>query len=215
MERMTQKHVDTALMLVVATFCVPVLGFAGDDDTTNNLAQKQEYIQKMDVVIVSTNQVTLGTNTMSVAAATNVIAHYRDAVDVIAIHGSIESDVSVRRTSSVIEEIAHAGVPLVFVEKDGGYARREPSGADGVRTVKIGTDQFADLCRFWNGEKNGEQTSSGPILQTTVDWDTAAKTYELKRIALGLFGERVWLIHELSQSDEKTSTIGIQLNKKW
>jgi hypothetical protein len=212
MERMPQKLMDTVLMLVVATFCVPVLGFAGDDETTNTLAQKQEYIQKMDVVIVSTNQVTLGTNTMSVAAATNVIAHYRDTVDVIAIHGSIEKDVSVRRKSSVIEEMARTGVPLVFVEKDDGYAWREQSGADGVRTVKIGTDQFADLRRFWNGGNDDEKTSSGPILQTTVDWDTGAKTYELKSIALGLFGERVWLIHEQRGADER---IGIQLKKEW
>ena len=198
-------------LMAIVVLCLTGLCFSSEAEMT----QKQQTIQKLDIVIVSTNRVSVGTNTMSLVAATNVIALYKDTLDVIVIHGSIEEDFSVMRKSSVVDEIARAGVPFVFTERNGEYAWREQSGANGIQTVKIGTDQFATLRRFWKKGSEDSKTSSGPVLQTDVDWDTAIGTYELKRVSLGLFGERVWLIHEQSQSDEKTGTIGIQLKKEW
>ena len=203
-------HLTAIAMLVVAGF-----GSAAEEEMAPGAAQRQEAIQVIDIVIVSTSQVTLGTNTMSLATATNMIACYRDTVDVIAVHGSFEGDVLLKTKSSALAEIARAGIPLVFVEKDGEYSRREPSGGNGVRTVKIGTGQFADLRRFWKRGQGDAKTSSGPVLQTTVDWDTATGAYELKRIELGLFGRRVWLMHEQRESNEGPATIGIQLKREW
>lgn len=202
-------------MMAIVALCLAGICFSPEAETTNTTVQKQQTIQKIDIVIVSTNRVSVGTNTMSLAAATNVIALYKDTLDVIVIHGSIEDDFSVIRNSSVVHEIARAGVPFVLTERNGEYAWREQSGANGIQTVKIGTDQLAALRQFWKKGNDASKTSSGPVLQTAVDWDTSTGTYELKRVSLGLFGEHIWLIHDQPQSEEKTGTIGIQIKKKW
>jgi hypothetical protein len=52
-------------------------------------------------------------------------------------------------------------------------------------------------------------------VETTIRWDTGAGTYELSRVELALFGDRVWLMHQQRQSDEESGSVGIQLKKKW
>ncbi len=202
-------------LMAITALCVAGLRFAAADETIHDTVPRQTDIQVIHIVLVSTNRVMLGTNTLSLTAATNVIGRHRDTVDVIAIHGSIDGDASARATSSAVAEIARAGVPLVFVEKDGEYAWRAQSGNDGIRTVRIGTDQLGELLRFWRRGRNGTQPLSGPVLQTTLDWDTDAGTYDLQRIELGLLGKRVWLVHEQRESDDKTGTLKIQFQKEW
>ena len=146
--------------------CVCVVAAAADEQASPRASADQEEIQVMDLVIVSTNRVTVGTNTMSLAAATNLVASQRDTLDVVAVHGSVEGDASVKTKSSAVAEIARVGVPLVIVEKDGEYSLREQSGAEGISTVKIGTDQFAVLRRLWKRGKRDAETPSSPMLMT-------------------------------------------------
>ncbi|OGV85320.1 MAG: hypothetical protein A2340_07440 [Lentisphaerae bacterium RIFOXYB12_FULL_60_10] len=195
----------------MAGFC-----FAAGTELDSGTNQPLEAIQVIDIVIVSSNYVTLGTNTMSLEAATNVIARHRDTVDVIAVHGSIAGNTPAKTTSSTVADIARAGVPMVFVEQDEGYVwRRDSAGANGVRTVHIGTDQYAALRQFWTRGKDGANPSSMPVLQTTVDADTATGSFALQRIELGFFGKRVWLMHEQREPDDKSGTMGIRLQRDW
>lgn len=203
-------------LAAIAAFGVAGLELAAGEATVPATVPPAESIQVMDMVIVSTNEVMLGTNTMSLADATNAIARHRDRLELIAIHESIKGDSAGRTAvSPSVAAIARAGVPLVFVEKDGEYAWREHSGAHGVRTVTIGTDQFAELRRLLKIGKDPEKAATGPVLKSTVDWDAVSGSYEMKRVELGLFGERVWLMHELRESDESPGGFGIQIRKEW
>jgi len=196
--------------------CMAGFSFAAGTELDSGTNQPLEAIQVIDIVIVSSNYVTLGTNTMSLEAATNVIARHRDTVDVIAVHGSIAGNTPAKTTSSTVADIARAGVPMVFVEQDEGYVwRRDSAGANGVRTVHIGTDQYAALRQFWTRGKDGANPSSMPVLQTTVDADTATGSFALQRIELGFFGKRVWLMHEQREPDDKSGTMGIRLQRDW
>jgi hypothetical protein len=119
------------------------------------------------------------------------------------------------RSSSALAEMVRAGAPLVLLEKDGDYSWRTLSDGDGVRSLRIGTDQLAEIRRFWKGGTHRPIGSAWPVLQTTVEWDTTSGTYTLKRIELGFFRKRVWLIHELREADERYGTIGVQIKKEW
>jgi hypothetical protein len=202
---MKGRRAGVRILTGVAVLVAAGLCFGEDDET----------LQVIDIEYVTTNRVALGTNLMSLAAATNVIARHRDTVDAIAFHGPIEKGASEITTSSAALEIARAGVPLMIVEKDGAYAWREQSGADGIRTIKIGTDQFEILRRIMPGGKNGSDNAPRPVVQTTVELDPDAGLYELKRIELGLLGERVWLMHEQREDGEESGTIGIQFRTEW
>jgi hypothetical protein len=203
-----------AALAALAALIAVGLRFGGDTEPPDSIVKPQETLRVIDIVIASTNQVTLGTNTLSLAAATNLLARYSTTVDVVALHGPFETDGLLMKTSSVALAIARAGVPLVFVEKDGEFAWREQAAEDGIRTVTIGTDQVAALRRLWSKNPYGAPSST-PVLKTSIDWDPAEGTYELKRIEVGLLGERVWLMHEQSQDDNESGTIGIQFRKEW
>jgi hypothetical protein len=114
-----------------------------------------------------------------------------------------------------LAKIARVGLPLVIVEKDGEVAWRETSGGDGTRTARIGTDQLAALRRLLGRGRDGAKTSSLPVLETTVGWDTATGAYGLNRVELGLFGKRVWIMFEQGEPDEESGTVGIQFKKEW
>jgi hypothetical protein len=199
----------------ITEICAFSFLLAANGEPARHTAPRQEVIQVIDIVVVSTNQVVLGGNTMSLAAATNVIDRYRNTLDVIAVHGVIDGSVAERTSSSTVAEIARAGIALVLVESKSSRAWQKKSGDDGVWAMKIGTAQYAALRRFWHTGRDEDQRASETVFQTTVDWNTAAGTYELKRIELGLLGESVWLVHELRESDEKAGTLGIQFRKKW
>lgn len=175
----------------------------------------RETIRVMDIAIISTNQVLLGTRTVSLVAATNFMVAHRDTLDVVVVHDPAPGSSSSEKKAPVLATIAGAGVPVVIVEKEGEYAWRKQSAVDGVRTVKVGTADFAALRRLWKGEKLRSVPSSAPVVETTMGWDTATGTYELSRVELGLFGKRVWIMHEQRESDEGGGTVGIQLRKGW
>ena len=200
---------------LAVALAVPALTCTAEDPRKTEGKLPREAIRVLDVVVISTNRVILGTNTMHVSAATNLMARRRDDIDVVAVHGDVTGEDATGAKSATMAHIARVGVPLVVVEKEGEYAWRESSGADGVRTVEVGTDQFAALRRLWKRRKATPKEETEPALQTTVQWDTATGTYELNRVELGLFGRRVWLMHELRETDDESGTVGIQLKKEW
>lgn len=125
------------------------------------------------------------------------------------------ADLFVTRNSSILAEIIRSGAPLVLVETDNGYDWKTASDADSIRRLTIGTDKLTEIRRFWKGGSQRPASSFWPVLQTTVEWDTSTGTYTLKRIELGFFRKRVWLMHEQSEADEKYGTIGIEIKKEW
>jgi hypothetical protein len=178
-------------------------------------AKSKEEIQVMDLVILSTNWVMVGTNAMTVVGATNLMATRQDSLDIIAVHGSPTGEGSVEKNSAVMQKIVNVGVPLVIVEENGEFAWREQSGGDGVRSVKVGTDQFAALQQLWKRRKAIPGEAREPALQATVSWDETTESYELSRVELGIVGRSVWLVHEQRETDEDRGTIGIQIKKQW
>lgn len=200
----------------IAALGMAWFALAAGEETTRAAAPPREPLLVMGVVIVSTNEVMPGANTISPPEATNIIARYRGGVEAIAIHGSVETNARGRATSSSAAEILCAGVPLVFVEKDGGYySWREQSGDHEGRTLKLGTDYVGVLRRFWSGEKNEENTSAGPILRATFNPDADAGSYGLKGIDLGFFGQRVWLIYTHHEADDESDAFGVRVKKAW
>ncbi|MBL7077138.1 MAG: hypothetical protein ISS31_06685 [Kiritimatiellae bacterium] len=182
-------------------------------DATNTSGRVE--IRVLDVVVTGADRLRIGTNTMSLAAATNFVAANLDTLDVVAVHGSDAGMSPVDTKSSALARIASGDLPLVVVERDGEYVWREESGADGVRTVTMGTDQFKALRRLWKRRRAHAEAIPSATVQTTVQWDTDTDTYGLSRIELGLFEKRVWLIHELRETDDEADAVGIQIKKEW
>lgn len=203
------------VLAAMTAFGLVVVPCEGEERPFPPEADRKKHINVVDVAVISSNQVTFGTNTMSLAAATNLLATCRGAVDVIAVHGSGPGEPPAQIQSSTVARLASVGVPLVFVEQDGEYAWREQSTENGIRTAKVGTDQFAALRRLWMRGKGYPETPPQSTLQTSVQWDTATGNYEFSRVELGLLGKRVWLMHEQRESDEESGRIGIQIKKEW
>lgn len=199
--------------MTVLSLAVP--GSVADGQEAVSATQQQEELQVLDIVIVSTNQITLGTNTLSPPPAADLIERRRDAIDVVAVHGWDEGDAATGPADSAVTKIARFGLPLVVVEKDGAYQWRGQSDSDGIRTVKIGTDHVAALRRLWKKGEDDASGPAGPVLQTTIDWDTGSGSYELRRVELGLLGERVWLMHERGEAGDEGGTVGVRLKKEW
>ncbi len=188
--------------------------FAADEEAVETAAQEQETIRVLDLSLLPGDKLALDTNTMSLAAATNLIHLRRDSFDAIVVHGAAEDGDAAEKQSSMLARIARAGVPLMFVEKDGEYSWRDQSGG-GVRTVKLGTDHVAALRRLWADGPEATNAPSRPVLQTTFGDDTADGTYRLEQIDLGLFGERVWIMHRPGDADSEPGSFGIQLKREW
>lgn len=203
------------IMMAILAILVGAMPCVAGEEPGDGVSQDPEEIRVIDVVIVSTNRVTVGTNTMSLAAANNFVVGHRGTVDVVAVHGSFAGEGTEPMMSATLAEIARAGVPLVIVEKNGEYTWKEQSASAGIRTVKVGTDQFAMLRRFWKKGDNNTAASTVPVLQASGDWDMATGTYELRRVELGLFGEHVWLMHQQRESDAESGTVGFQIKKSW
>ncbi len=200
--------------LLVAILTVGLWTTAGAAERADpNESPDEVALHVIDLEILSTNQIMVGTNAFSLVAATNLMAAHRGALDVVAVHGPTTEAAPGAQQASALERIASLGIPLVIVEKEGEYAWREQPSAGGIRTVQVGTDQFAALSRFLRQRQTNLQAVPETSLQTTVKWDTTTGTYKLSRVELGLLGKRVWLMHE--QSGDEAGTIGIQIKKEW
>jgi len=127
----------------------------------------------------------------------------------------VETESLASRTSSALVDIAQRAIPLVLVETEGEYHWRTRSDTDGIRTVTIGTDHLAAIRRFWKSGRHRSPLSSWPVLQTAVEWDPASGVYTLKRVELGFFRRRIWLIHQLPDADERYGSMGIQIKWAW
>jgi len=201
--------------LCLACGLIAWAAFAEEQKSSPTNAPGLGEIRVLDVVFTGTGCLRIGTNTMSVAAATNLLAVKREMLDVVAVHGAEVEMAPEGTQSSSLARIAGIGVPLLLVEKDGEYAWRERTGTDGVRTVRMGTEQFAALRRLWRHKKAAPEKAPAATVQTTIQWDTVSGAYDLTNVELGLFGKRVWIVHEQRQADEESGTIGIRIKKEW
>lgn len=86
----------------------------------------------------------------------------------------------------------------------------------GIVSIKLNTDYIGSVNRLLSGKRGPSPgTPTGSSLETTIEWDTTAGEYQFSRVELGLVGRRVWLVHELPESDEDTGAVGIRLRKEW
>ena len=187
----------------------------GEEAPESPATSSQAAIQVMDVVILSTNSLLLGTNTLSLAAVTGRVSSLRESLDVLAIHGVTAGSVTNDGISATMAKLAHAGIPLVLVEKEGEYAWREQSNMTGVRTMTVGTDQLATLRRIWMHGKPDTRQARDPNLKTKIVWDSTTDTYELSGVELGLFGDHLLLMHEQPRDDEDDGSVGLEFKAKW
>lgn len=202
---------------LLVALCAVVLSDACADGgpATAQQVQTNERIAVVDVMVISSNEVAVGSNTFSLAAATNFLATHRGSVDFAAVHSPAMLATSSETTSAAAARLARVGVPLLIVEREGEYKWRGQSNQDGIRTIDLGTDQVAALRRLWKQEATSPANASQPAVQTSLRWDTATGTYHLDRIELGLFGRRVWIMHQQPEVDEESGTIGIELKRDW
>ena len=178
-------------------------------------AAPADGLRVLDVVIVSSNRVTVGTNALSLAHATNLLARMRDSVDVVAVHGTT-AESAAGGSQSAAGAIARAGLPMVLVEKEGGaYGWRERTDGSGVRTLSVKAGQLANLKDVLHGRKGARGGGGAPAVQTSVRWDAATGSLSLNRMELGLFGEHVWLVGEQTEGGEGGEAVGIQFKKEW
>ena len=172
-------------------------------------------IRVLDVMLAGTNRLQFGRELVSLNAVSNRIEQSRANIDAVVVHAhpGFKADQDAR--NEALAKLARVGLPLVIVEDgkaEGEYAWRTPSGTDGIRAIKISTDQLAVLRHQATGSA---RTAGGPVLQTTVDWDAATGSYQFNRIELGLFGKRVWIMHVQSDSDEAGDSLGVEIKKEW
>ena len=208
---MTPRRVLT----VIAVFGLLTGPCAAEDQAPPPETGQADLIHVVDVRIVGSNQVIVGTNTMALGSATNLLATYRDTVDVVAVHGSMTGNALPEIKAPALVRLAAAGVPLLIVENEGEYTWQEQSAQDGIRTITVGTDQLAAVRRLWTRRRTRVGELLEPDLQTSVEWDTATGTYGLSRVELGLFGRRVWFMHALNDTEDEPDNVGIQFKKEW
>lgn len=204
------------IRLAVAYAAGALLAQAQEDPASETVVVQTE-VCVLDVVIVGTNILQIGTNALPFCAATNHIGQLGEGVELIAVHGPFAT-ASVREARSVVlEKLARVGIPLVVVEDaEGEYEWRTHTDDDGIRTIKLSTDHLGSVSRLLQGRPNASSKPAvGPSLQTTLEWDTTIGEYQFSRVELGLVGKRVWLVHEQRESDEESGTVGIRLKKEW
>ena len=49
----------------------------------------------------------------------------------------------------------------------------------------------------------------------TVDYDTSTGEYDFNRWGIGLFNRKLWLLHEIGDTDDELGHYGIQLQQEW
>lgn len=132
-----------------------------------------------------------------------------DGEDAIAFSGSVTGSVARAADRRMFETIARVGVPLVLVEDQG---EADPGAG---RPVTFSTPRIRQALNVYDklaGHENRSQPLAGTDLVLRFDPDDQ-KGYLLKRVEVGLGGQTFWLVHELD--NEVESSTSIQLKKEW
>ena len=111
--------------------------------------------------------------------------------------------------------IAQAAIPMVLVESGESYQWKSPSEDSVTQSISIQTDHLALIRRFWHGDAFASRLSRGPVVRITIDWDRTTGTYALRRVALGFLRKRIWLAHDISDTEDRYGTLSIQISKEW
>lgn len=208
------KAQSTLMTIVVACGLVAGAVRAGEARSPSN-GHDRASLRIVDLTMLASNRVAVGTNALSLRAVTNFVDARRHTFDAIAVHGGTTANAATQAESSVLSRIARVGVPLFLVEKDGEYVRRERDEQNSVHTVEVGSGQIEFLRRFWSGGKTETDKTGIPALESRLSWDEETGTYEIEKIELGLFGERAWLMYEQEEGDDETGRVGIQFKQEW
>ncbi len=112
-------------------------------------------------------------------------------------------------------DVAQVAIPMVLVESGDSYQWKSPSEDSGAQSISIQTDHLALIRRFWRGNTIHSRQSHAPILRITIDWDRTTGTYALRRVALGFLGKRIWLAHDISDTDDHYGTLSLQVRWDW
>jgi len=111
--------------------------------------------------------------------------------------------------------VAQAAIPMVLVESGESYQWKSPSEDGDTQSISIQTDHLALIRRFWHGDSFASRLSRGPVVRITIDWDRTTGTYALRRVALGFLRKRIWLAHDISDTEDRHGTLSIQISKEW
>lgn len=152
--------------------------------------------------------VPLGTNEFA--------AHLRDAGaggGAIGFSGKLRGPGARVADRRAFEKLVKTGLPLVVIE-DGGELRAaatEPA-ADGPASVTLKTSYVRQALDLYGSLGGRVSALPGPDVVLRFDEDSD-RGYLLKRIELGLAGRSVWIVHDIGEGPD--STTSIELKKTW
>lgn len=163
--------------------------------------------QVVDVSLVGTNLLRWGTNTMSTVALTNRVDPFGRGVDALVLHTPFDSPRPSSVPASVLLPLVWTGKNILVSEEPIDDGITDGNG-DGVRTVTFSTAPLRSL----TGRDAG---GSLPLaLRSDVDIDTHTGEYSLREVEVGLWGERLWLLHTLRQEQDDGS-VGFEFRASW
>jgi hypothetical protein len=122
---------------------------------------------------------------------------------------------SQNEAASTWTDVAQVAIPMVFVESGDSYQWKPPSEDSGTQRISIQTDHLAFIRRFWRGDASRSQPARAPVLRISIDWDRTSGTYALRHVALGFLGKRIWLAHDISDTDDHYGTLSLQVRWEW
>lgn len=172
-------------------------------------------LQVVDLTILSTNQILVGTNTLSMAAMTEYLTSHSEELDAAVLHGSAQGEALAEKNAEAFSRLMSLGIPVLVVGDGGAEQRQKTSNDKSIRTVQVDTDQMAAFQNLWQKKNTTKTTPAGPTVKTTLQYDTDTGNYELNRIELGVFGRSVWLVHEEPKDKSESGSVGIRLRKEF
>lgn len=201
-------------LILVAIGLLTAVVAAADMPVETPTPTDPECLQVLDIIMVSSNRVRIGSNTFTFAEAADRLTREVDNVDALALYIPADTLSSREDEPSRWTRLARTGIPLLLVEQDEGYALRRQTEGQEVRSVSLDSTQAAALRRLLYGTSANTTSARPPVLRATLS-DTENGAPELRSLDLGLFGERVWLMHTQDDPDAPDGSIGIQFRRAW
>ena len=206
---------STVGRLALGMYLFLMSGMAHGDDAYTN-SQTTVPVVVLDVRLVSSNTVSIGTDVMSLAEVSNYLTNVTTSPDLIAVHGVADLDSKMGEKSSIMTDLATAGLPLMIVEEGGEYQWKKSNAQQGVHKLTLDSAQWLAIKDFWHKGEGGTASPLTPRVKTSVEWNAEDGSHEFKSAEIGLFGNQLWLTRELVEDDDDESPkTGIQLKKDW
>ena len=171
----------------------------------------------LNLWLLETNMVVMGTQTLSATQATSLLTNVAFGAEALVLYAPDASPGGAAGPATgLLVSLAQLGLPLLVVEEGGTLAIPTNAGTSGRPTLEISTDQLRAIRSRLAGRPapTAAGDTSGPALRSRFAWDDAQTAYELRSLEFGLPGSRqVWFM--LERKEDGTAGGGVQIKKDW